>query len=82
MRIAVAAGVRGAGALRPLAEDGTPAGPVQNVPDLVAAIAERERAEAPRWVWASTARIYPRLLEAGVRVGRCHDLELVENLLL
>ncbi|WP_433473023.1 bifunctional 3'-5' exonuclease/DNA polymerase [Spirillospora sp. CA-142024] len=82
MRIAVAAGPRGGGALRALAEDGSPAGPVQVVPDLVAAIAERERDEAPRWVWASTARLYPRLLDADVRVGRCHDLELVESLLL
>ncbi|MFD0692353.1 bifunctional 3'-5' exonuclease/DNA polymerase [Actinomadura fibrosa] len=82
MRIAVAAGPGGGGRLRPLAEDGTPAGPPRDVPDLVAAIAERERADAPRWVWPSTARLYPRLLRAGVRVGRCHDLELVENLLL
>ncbi|NDU75621.1 bifunctional 3'-5' exonuclease/DNA polymerase, partial [Actinomadura sp. DSM 109109] len=63
-------------------EDGAPAGPVLDVPDLVAAIAERELASAPRWVWPSTARLYPRLLEAGVRVSRCHDLELVESLLL
>ncbi|MFI0372556.1 bifunctional 3'-5' exonuclease/DNA polymerase [Actinomadura sp. 1N219] len=59
-----------------------PAGAVQRVPDLVAAVAERERVDGPRWVWASTARLYPRLIEAGVRVGRCHDLELVESLLL
>ncbi|MGP4023345.1 bifunctional 3'-5' exonuclease/DNA polymerase [Actinomadura sp. 3N407] len=82
MRIAVAAGARGGGVLRPLGEDGMPAGPVQVVPDLVAAVVERERDEAPRWVWSSTARIYPPLLNAGVRVGRCHDLELVESLLL
>ncbi|WP_170180813.1 bifunctional 3'-5' exonuclease/DNA polymerase [Actinomadura pelletieri] len=82
MRIAVAAGARGGGTLRVLGEDGAPAGPVQAVPDLVAAIAERERADAPRWVWPATARLYPRLLRAGVRVGRCHDLELVESLLL
>ncbi len=35
-----------------------------------------------RWVWASTARLYPRLLAAGVRVARCHDIELAEALLL
>ncbi|TDC74704.1 bifunctional 3'-5' exonuclease/DNA polymerase, partial [Actinomadura sp. 7K507] len=78
----MAAGRAGGGVLRPLGEDGAPAGPAEDVPDLVAAIAERERAGAPRWVWASTARLYPRLLDAGVRVGRCHDLELVESLLL
>lgn len=78
----MAAGPGGGGALRTLAEDGTPAAPARPVPDLVAAIAEQERAAAPRWVWPSTARLYPRLLGAGVRVARCHDLELVESLLL
>ncbi|TYB43081.1 bifunctional 3'-5' exonuclease/DNA polymerase [Actinomadura chibensis] len=73
---------RGGGVLRALTEDGAADGPAHRVPDLVAAIAERERDGAPRWVWASTARLYPRLLRAGVRVARCHDLELVESLLL
>ncbi|MFA1538896.1 bifunctional 3'-5' exonuclease/DNA polymerase [Actinomadura monticuli] len=82
MRIAAAAGPGGGGTLRTLAEDGTPAAPARAVPDLVAAIADQERAAAPRWVWPSTARLYPRLLDAGVRVARCHDLELVESLLL
>ncbi|MDL4821135.1 bifunctional 3'-5' exonuclease/DNA polymerase [Actinomadura opuntiae] len=82
MRVAVASDGAGGGALRPLGEDGAPAGPAYAVADLLGEIAARERADAPRWVWASTARLYPRLLEAGVRVARCHDLELVENLLL
>ncbi|CNF71388.1 DNA polymerase I%2C thermostable [Mycobacterium tuberculosis] len=82
MRIAVAAGPGGGGTLRTLAEDGASAAPARPVPDLVAAIAEQERAAAPRWVWPATARLYPRLLAAGVRVARCHDLELVESLLL
>lgn len=88
VRIVVAAGPGGGGTLRPFAADGTPAGPAETVPDLVAAIAAREPAgtvggvAGPRWVWSSTARLYPRLLRAGVRIGRCHDLELVENLLL
>ncbi|MQY07817.1 bifunctional 3'-5' exonuclease/DNA polymerase [Actinomadura macrotermitis] len=82
MRIAVATGPGGAGTLRPLAEDGTPAGPAETVPDLVAAIEARERAGRPRWVWPATARLYPALLERGVRVARCHDLELAETLLL
>jgi DNA polymerase I len=30
----------------------------------------------PRWVWADTRAWYPRLLAAGVRVDRCHDLWL------
>ncbi|RYV51305.1 bifunctional 3'-5' exonuclease/DNA polymerase [Pengzhenrongella frigida] len=42
------------------------------LPGLVAA---REQAR-PRWVWDDTARWYPRLLAAGVRVERCHDLRL------
>jgi DNA polymerase-1 len=50
--------------------------------DLAAVVAERERADSPRWVWASTAGLYPRLLRHGVRVARCHDLELTEALLL
>ncbi|MEU4124672.1 bifunctional 3'-5' exonuclease/DNA polymerase [Streptomyces virginiae] len=35
-----------------------------------------------RWVWPSTAAVYPRLLAAGVRVERCHDIEDAELLLL
>jgi len=82
VRIAVTATADGGGLLRPLADDGSPAGPPRRVADLGAAVAERERADRPRWVWASTAVLYPRLLAAGVRVGRCHDVELVERLLL
>jgi DNA polymerase-1 len=33
-------------------------------------------------VWAATQRYYPALLKAGVRLARCHDLALVEALLL
>ncbi|MEU7602505.1 bifunctional 3'-5' exonuclease/DNA polymerase [Streptomyces sp. NPDC041003] len=35
-----------------------------------------------RWVWRSTAAVYPRLLAAGARVERCHDIEDAELLLL
>jgi DNA polymerase-1 len=55
---------------------------VERVPDLAAAIAEREAADQPRWVWTLTADVYPALLRAGVRVARCHDLALTETLLL
>ena len=48
---------------------------------LAAAVAARER-DSPRWVWPATEDVYPELLAAGVRVGRCHDLELTEALLL
>ncbi|MBX9245540.1 bifunctional 3'-5' exonuclease/DNA polymerase [Actinotalea ferrariae] len=36
---------------------------------------------APRWVWDDTARRYPALLAAGVRVDRCHDLRLCHTIL-
>jgi len=72
----------GGGVLAPLAESGTPTGPPVVVPSLAAAVAAREAQDAPRWLWPSTAELYPRLLRAGVRVGRCHDSELAEALLL
>ena len=34
-----------------------------------------------RWVWSGTAHVYPALLRAGVRVGRCHDVALAGALL-
>jgi DNA polymerase-1 len=34
-----------------------------------------------RWVWDDTATWYPRLLEAGVRLGRCVDLRLSHAIL-
>jgi DNA polymerase I len=72
----------GRGVLAPLADDSTAAGPPAEVPDLVAAIAEREARDAPRWIWPSTAEVYPRLLDRGLRVERCYDMELAEALLL
>jgi DNA polymerase-1 len=50
------------------------------VTDLAAYVDSRER-EGPRWVWDDTARWYPPLLAAGVRVGRCHDLRLGRQVL-
>ena len=38
-------------------------------------------AQEPRWVWGDTTAWYPRLLEAGVRVGRCVDLRLSHSIL-
>ncbi|HMH90932.1 MAG TPA: bifunctional 3'-5' exonuclease/DNA polymerase [Streptosporangiaceae bacterium] len=60
---------------------GRPAEPVL-VPDLAAAVRDRERSGDVRWVWPSTAEVYPALLRAGVRVERCHDAALTEGLLL
>ena len=48
--------------------------------DLAACVRERE-VDRPRWVWDDTARWYPPLLAAGVRVERCHDLRLGHQLL-
>ncbi|MEU7551094.1 bifunctional 3'-5' exonuclease/DNA polymerase [Streptomyces sp. NPDC044571] len=71
-----------------LAEDGDghwQAGPLTGGPPIgVRDPAEAVRA-APagtRWVWRSTAAVYPRLLTAGLRVERCHDIENTELLLL
>ncbi len=82
MKVAVAAGPEVDGLLCPLTDDGVPEGPPQAVPDLLAAIAALEATAAPRWIWPATTGLYPRLLAGGVRVARCHDLELVESLLL
>jgi len=48
--------------------------------DLADYVAGRE-ADSPRWVWDDTARWYPPLLAAGVRVARCQDLRLTHHLL-
>jgi DNA polymerase-1 len=72
----------GRGRVRAFAEDGTPTGPEERVDDLAARVAELERAQRPRWLWAAGAESYPALLAAGARVERCHDLVLVEGLLL
>ncbi len=82
MRIAVACDGRGPGLICRLGADGRPAGPPERVASLAAAVATLERAESPRWVWAAASRIYPAMVGAGVRVASCHDVELVEALLL
>ncbi|MFF1704078.1 bifunctional 3'-5' exonuclease/DNA polymerase [Streptomyces sp. NPDC058252] len=63
-----------------LGPGGLPAGPVRREPDLAEAV--RSRPEVSRWVWRSTAEVYPRLLATGVRVERCYDMEAAETLLL
>ncbi|WP_345215392.1 bifunctional 3'-5' exonuclease/DNA polymerase [Georgenia halophila] len=60
-----------------LADDAAPAEPVDvTAEQLPGRVADLEARHSPRWVWPDTARVYPRLLAAGVRVGRCHDLRL------
>ncbi|MDI5942416.1 bifunctional 3'-5' exonuclease/DNA polymerase, partial [Micromonospora sp. DH15] len=82
MLVAVEADDRGGGALLPLDQAGRPTGPAEQATDLAAAVAAREAAAHPRWVWGSGAGVYPALLRAGVRLDRCHDVELTESLLL
>ncbi|MFD7645282.1 bifunctional 3'-5' exonuclease/DNA polymerase [Kitasatospora sp. NPDC059795] len=71
------------GRLRPLAEDGSPLGPAEQVPRLAEAVAAVEAEHAPRWVWPTADTAYgPLLAELPERVARCHDLRLTEALLL
>jgi DNA polymerase-1 len=48
--------------------------------DLAARVLDLE-ADHPRWVWDDTARWYPPLLAAGVRVERCVDLRLSHTII-
>ncbi|MFK0170931.1 bifunctional 3'-5' exonuclease/DNA polymerase [Streptomyces sp. NPDC090306] len=70
----------GGAEVAPLGPDGLPAGPARREADAAEAV--RSRPDVTRWVWRSTAEIYPRLLAAGVRVERCYDIEDAETLLL
>ncbi|MFG1925548.1 bifunctional 3'-5' exonuclease/DNA polymerase [Cryptosporangium sp. NPDC048952] len=75
----------GGGWLAEIDSAGQVTGPVRWCDDgasLARTVAEREAADKPRWLWPTAAAIYPALLAAGVRVERCHDLELVESLLV
>ncbi|HET9893560.1 MAG TPA: bifunctional 3'-5' exonuclease/DNA polymerase [Streptosporangiaceae bacterium] len=81
MRVAVVPGPGQSGLLCELKEDGTAAALPVLANDLAAAVREYELAGDVRWVWASAASLYPRLLRAGVRIARCHDVALVEALL-
>ncbi|MEJ3651731.1 bifunctional 3'-5' exonuclease/DNA polymerase [Actinomycetes bacterium KLBMP 9759] len=82
MRIALDPGPReGPALIQRLDETGAPLAAAEKLPDL-SAVAELERAEAPRWVFARS-RTHRRLLtEAGIEVARSHDVELVEGLLV
>lgn len=90
MRMAVAADTAAVGAgdrgrpgwIQALTDGGAPLGPAERVADLPAAVAEREREAAPRWVFASAEDDYGPLVRAGARVARCHDAALTEAILL
>ncbi|WP_425548721.1 bifunctional 3'-5' exonuclease/DNA polymerase [Amycolatopsis ultiminotia] len=50
--------------------------------EWIAQVRTLEAARSPRWVFPSVEADYPALVEAGVRLDRCHDLALAEGLLL
>ncbi|GGZ13975.1 bifunctional 3'-5' exonuclease/DNA polymerase [Streptomyces poonensis] len=79
-RWALAEAEDGGAYIAPLGPDGLLAGPVRHEPDPVTAV--RSRPRVARWVWRATAATYPRLIAAGVRVERCYDIDVAENLLL
>ncbi|AOW91649.1 bifunctional 3'-5' exonuclease/DNA polymerase [Rhodococcus sp. WMMA185] len=61
--------------------EGVPLETPQHRGDAATAVREIEDSEHPRWIWTSTAAVYPALLRAGVRVQRCHDLSLTHAIL-
>jgi DNA polymerase-1 len=82
VRVAVVAEQGKGGWLAELPAHGPGHGVFVRCDDLAEAVAKRERSGDVRWVWPDTREVYSRLLRAGVRVGRCHDVALVEGLLL
>lgn len=67
--------------LQSLTEQGEPIGSVLVAADDLASVVREREADRPRWVWDDTSRRYPPLLDAGVRVERCHDLRLCHAIL-
>ncbi|GAA1623031.1 bifunctional 3'-5' exonuclease/DNA polymerase [Leucobacter chromiireducens] len=49
--------------------------------ELPSFVAEQERRGTVRWVWSDTPHWVRPLLDAGVRVARCHDLRLCHAIL-
>jgi DNA polymerase-1 len=72
----------GAGRLRVLDPSSSETLSDHNTADLAGWIARYEAAHQPRWVFPAADELYPALLDAGVRVSRCHDLTLAEGILL
>jgi DNA polymerase-1 len=90
VRVAVVPGPGQTGLLCELDENGGRLTAPVPVTDLPAAMREYEPAQVLsgrvqsgpiRWVWWSAASLYPVLLRAGIRVGRCHDVALTDALL-
>src|ERR1041385_7430935 len=74
-------GFKDRGFVQAITEEGDAAGAARAVADLEAEIGVLE-ADSPRWIWPATTDIASPLLRRGIRVDRCHDLELTEALLL
>jgi DNA polymerase-1 len=73
-------GVPGDHWYRLMGDDGEPAGPPRIGDASVMAAIERDH--RPRWIFDATIDVYPALLAAGVTVERCHDVTLIERILL
>ncbi|HEV2377637.1 MAG TPA: bifunctional 3'-5' exonuclease/DNA polymerase [Streptosporangiaceae bacterium] len=87
MRVAMVPGPGGRCWTAELASDGAALGQAVTHDSVPAAVAALERAasgqpDGVRWVWPTTASVYPALLRAGVEVARCYDVALLEALLL
>jgi len=68
--------------VRELDATGAPSAPERLLNDFeFLDFVRRAECDAVRWVWADTARLYPVLLEGGIRVRRCHDLRLCHVIL-
>ncbi|WP_309980151.1 bifunctional 3'-5' exonuclease/DNA polymerase [Agromyces sp. 3263] len=50
----------------------------EHLPEVMRRLEAQHR---PRWVWVDARAFYPVLLDAGVRVERCHDLRLCAAIL-
>ncbi|WP_017619770.1 bifunctional 3'-5' exonuclease/DNA polymerase, partial [Nocardiopsis gilva] len=84
MRIAVVSDGHGGGRLREVGSSDAGEGSLWRVGHLSGAIADYEEhtGGTARWVWASTEELYSALMDHSLRVSRCHDVALVESLLL
>ncbi len=84
MRIAVVSDGEGGGRLRELGSGSGPHGGLWQVSDLAGAISDYQgyAGGSIRWIWAATDDLYPALMEHSLRIPRCHDIALVESLLL
>lgn len=63
--------------------DGSAATEARTLPrsELAATVSDLETAHHPRWVWDRAVHWYPELLQANVRVEKCYDLSLCQNIL-